>query len=269
MNIDFEKSIMFLLLIFIIVPCIVFPLIILENNTKYHYPYANLPIVILEKNISEKNHRRNLENLIAKNKYYSLISYIIINNLPSRFIFKYLIEDDRYKKFNNMTNRNGLFTLFTSQHLFGLYGIRFNLWKGNTLIDSQQLFTKELFSDKMTNGFFTSRYWQVTIYTISNIINRYGRTGDLSEDHIRVLQNILNHYLKINGSDVERISLQVSPIYDKKKYEEIIWSTFCDGFVINKKIVGTIKCYNQDSHPFNSIGVKELKGKYTLHLKYD
>ena len=118
MNIDFEKSIMLLLLIFIIVPCIVFPLIILENNTKYHYPYANLPIVILEKNISEKNHRRNLENLIAKNKYYSLISYIIINNLPSRFIFKYLIEDNRYKKFNNMTNSFTALNLITPLYNF-------------------------------------------------------------------------------------------------------------------------------------------------------
>tara|TARA_B100000131_G_C18021473_1_gene574737 strand:+ start:129 stop:911 length:783 start_codon:yes stop_codon:yes gene_type:complete len=260
---------MLLLFFSIVIPSIIFPLIKINHNTRYHFPYANLPIAIFNKTVNEKPHRENLKKLLSQKDYIGFSKYFISNDILSRIIYNVILNNKSYRRFNNLTVRNDPFTLFTNHHLFGLYGIRFNIWEENRLIDSPQLFTKQLYSDQMTNAIFASRYWQAIMYPLAEIVNRHNQTGIIDNGSINTVQIILNHYLKWIDRDVEKVSIEVSPIYDRESNEEIIWRTFCNVSVLNKKINGKITFQKLDIHPFNSIGVKELQETFEYGLKYD
>ncbi|MBA45871.1 MAG: hypothetical protein CMB31_04725 [Euryarchaeota archaeon] len=264
----FEKNVMLLLLITIVIPAIVMPLVVFKNDYRYHYPYASLPITIFNKEINEKPHRMNLKTFLQEKEYFEILKYIVFNPVISRSFFKYIFENKYYKKFIRMTVETSPFTLFNSHHLFGLYGIRFSMWQGDKLLILPQIFREDLQSGKLTNSLFASRHWQGLMYPIADCINRYSQIGELNNQHISMIKNILNHYLNRNNIDVDKITIDVTPIYSRSANEKINWERFCYAKVENKKVNGEINLRKLNHHPFSLHGVKELKDKFEYGLTY-
>ena len=264
----FEKNVMLMLLITIVVPAIVMPLVVLKNDYRYHYPYSSPPVVIFNKEINEKPHRMILKRFFRDREYFEILKYIVSNPVISRLVYRYIHENIYYKKFKGMTVETSPFTLFNSHHLLGLYGIRFGMWKNDRLLITPQIFKKDIQSDKLTNSLFTSRHWQAMMYPIADCINRYNQTGELNHQQTSIIQNILNHYLSRNSIDVNEISIEVTPIYSRSKNEKITWERFCYAQVVNKKVNGEISFRKLDAHPHSLYGVKELEGKFQYGLNY-
>ena len=264
----FEKNVMLMLLITIVVPAIVMPLVVLKNDYRYHYPYSSPPVVIFNKEINEKPHRMILKRFFRDREYFEILKYIVSNPVISRLVYRYIHENIYYKKFKGMTVETSPFTLFNSHHLLGLYGIRFGMWKNDRLLITPQIFKKDIQSDKLTNSLFTTRHWQAMMYPIADCINRYNQTGELNHQQTSIIQNILNHYLSRNSIDVNEISIEVTPIYSRSKNEKITWERFCYAQVVNKKVNGEINFRKLDAHPHSLYGVKELEGKFQYGLNY-
>ncbi len=259
---------MLLLLIIVVIPAIVMPLVVFKNDYRYYYPYASPPVTIFNKEINEKPHRMILKTFFREREYFEILKYIVSNPVISRLVYRYIYENKYYKKFKAMTVDTAPFTLFNSHHLLGLYGIRFGMWKNDRLLITPQIFKEDIQSDKLTNSLFTSRHWQAIMYPMADCINRYSENGKINDQQISFIQNILNRYLSRNSIDVNEISIEVTPIYSRSKYEKITWERFCHAQVVNKKVNGEIIFRKLDTHPHSLYGVKELEDKFQYGLTY-